>query len=1418
MARNLRKIYADLAKYFGLRSKDAFLNPLQENKYTSASQRESTSRDLFLQEIYGEASKLYASRPELVKIAKGLNPNDFCVTSYSESEANDFAAIDHVRVQDQGSGAADPPAIQEIDRQIKKIDRILNARARAAASKKNKKEEEAKTQDELVDALAQEIKDINDKYDRSARLIQQYRDQNFNTRIFQGSQDHLNNLIHKQEIEQLKKNVTYGDEKLAAEIALASPDVATGPTYMSSSFKSAKGVIKGKTTLEQQLNTSLTQTAGERPLTPEDFQVTESGTREIGPATELNVYENDAGLKLKKGDLINTGSGMFAGRVIKTFTRNGKKYATVEDSVELKPGQRYAEIDVPTFREEGPRTIKKEVIVEDYRETRSALGGKPAPLRASLEELARRPYRIPSAGNHIRNSEGNIIAINQEEIAGGSEYNIYQQQLNAKNKEIKAAKLRASERIKQVNQLKKQSEELTPVVEQFKAEVAADEAAAQAAQNTPAKKRQRRSLRGRKKQLLQQRQLLAARYGPNRYYLNQFLGEIKNNVTAIQVFPADTGLDIVDADVSSLFLNSIRTLTMSQAVPYMQINVFRETKIQSSTGNLSGDINASLGKFMGLGGAATEGIQDPLLAVFVPNDEQEIIRKSYDVNQISSMEVFTMPQTAIGYGDTNYSRVNAGPVDIFRPFLGVNSLTLNDSPTGAGADSYKTGELKLTLYDKGRMRDIAEFVSPRRYTDIKFEITWGWSHPAGSRIGRRSDANVDDRLGEFINSMKTTEVFQMISSQYTVNEDGTIDITMKLNTKAMVDLRNKDIISLSVNQNMAVDIGSQGSMTLLELQNQLEDISKTLREQSKFQHKEIKLPVFIQNPDAESLISLDRKSIKEIRKLAATLKQTKNPNLKSIAAQLMVIFAKKGNPVKEQLIKSRKGSIDDIIEHLANTPDPYLRANPRVIGGKGFLNSSKYVSYGKLMTYVFNNAYANEANVDLQLVFSSFNRNAGGVYAFNIAQFPIQIDGAKNERTLKKVLYTRLSRNPKVSLQEFVRTIKDNFLDFYGSEAYGLTQRGVKVSEQKRSSNYLANQRVFKFSANAQKRLNSIYGNGNRIKPSFTQPSVNCRITSKVSKDGRTIIRVNFVDTVAGSFASTAEMLQSLMGKGRVYEENFSDDDPYVRDPRHNEVYNKNLQKLIDAGVIGVISEDQKNQIKEAITEAVNNSGTNVDVHELQKSVIERMEKIYVLKGGSGKIRQFLFSNSPYLLHGTEGSGIMQANISTETDDKLVSARLSEQFSKKATAVRPERREDLPFETWLANIDLKVLGCPSIKYSQKYFLDFATDTSLDNYYYVNGVNHEINASTYELQLQMRPQDIWGVYSNSLNQIESILLDAALADTNKIVAAEKAKIRRALKTRRARRRSRAARLEEKLLRSRIAQNMEQSWKLPELGDN
>ena len=272
-----------------------------------------------------------------------------------------------------------------------------------------------------------------------------------------------------------------------------------------------------------------------------------------------------------------------------------------------------------------------------------------------------------------------------------------------------------------------------------------------------------------------------------------------NNISVFQVFPVKMGLDVGDADIASLFLNATRTLDISRAVPYLEVRTI--TTVDYADGNI-GIPNMSLGKFL-------------------------------------------------------FSRGNGGHnrIDAFRPLMGIQDLTVADTPSGAGTISYKTATLNLKLFDKGRLSEVAEFVSPRRDPSLRLELVYGWSHPEGNNISRPSDAELSPRYGDLIDSMRVSELYTVYNSSYTVNDDGTVDIQLSLTMVGSSDMDTTRLDSMSL-----LPTDTVAGVKVTDLMADLDSIRKTFYEVLGGNATGLTVPQFIQSPSVDSLISKNGKS------------------------------------------------------------------------------------------------------------------------------------------------------------------------------------------------------------------------------------------------------------------------------------------------------------------------------------------------------------------------------------------------------------------------------------------------------------------------------------------------------------------------------------------------------------------------------
>ena len=459
------------------------------------------------------------------------------------------------------------------------------------------------------------------------------------------------------------------------------------------------------------------------------------------------------------------------------------------------------------------------------------------------------------------------------------------------------------------------------------------------------------------------------------------------------------------------------------------------------------------------------------------------------------------------------------------------------------------------------------------------------------------------------------------------------------------------------------------------------------------------------------------------------------------------------------------------MKQIKTTPDPFLRENRGVTKGDAgigkdraakFKGSQKYVSLGKLLFMtIFPTLEYGREDVEVQFVFSCFNANAAAVYDFNTAQFPIQLKDFESQLT------NLLKTKPTITISDFVRFLSDKFLTFEGAEAFGLSDivkpnsrndtggpTGTRATSKLLGSDSAESK--IKLAALQRANLEKLYGKNNRVHPTYTKPRVNVRISAKKSKDEKkTIIRVFVQDMNTGRLVSTADALTEFMREGISKQDTYPDT-PNVRGARHGEIYAANFQKLEDDGIITQMSEEQIKVAKDALKEA--------KVKDKKIAETEaKMRKYKVMAKPPSDLRNFYFNNSPYLLHGTEGSGILEAQISSEADQALTNIFLVKRFSGKGDTTKPTETQALPFFVHPGSVTLTTVGCPVLKLTQKFFVDFGTGTTLDNYYHITSISHAVANGEYKTTINMKPYDTYGKFANIADDIEKLVIKAAIVE-------------------------------------------------------
>ena len=117
--------------------------------------------------------------------------------------------------------------------------------------------------------------------------------------------------------------------------------------------------------------------------------------------------------------------------------------------------------------------------------------------------------------------------------------------------------------------------------------------------------------------------------------------------------------------------------------------------------------------------------------------------------------------------------------------------------------------------------------------------------------------------------------------------------------------------------------------------------------------------------------------------------------------------------------------------------------------------------------------------------------------------------------------------------------------------------------------------------------------------------------------------------------------------------------------------------------------------------------------------------------------KSFARSFYPSIIHGTNTGTVLGVTVSSQTSGDLGNVMLVDAY-EQARGMEPSQNQPNFDETVIfpSVIKLELMGNPTISRGQEIFIDFGTNTSLDNVYVVDNVYHELKAGQFTTTCEM----------------------------------------------------------------------------------
>jgi len=827
-------------------------------------------------------------------------------------------------------------------------------------------------------------------------------------------------------------------------------------------------------------------------------------------------------------------------------------------------------------------------------------------------------------------------------------------------------------------------------------------------------------------------------------------------VNTTQVMPATKNVSAV-----SVFMNSIPTVELSRATPYLNIQFLFGRDPTDSTGNLQ---TLSLFKF--LEGAVNVGNSGTRRLFADMNTVSGSInggRSEGGMLSSAGLELFCAPQTLVNANETENESLRTTPVlDPFRPFMSFKNLNIDVAPS-VGLMSYKTAKMEFVLHDRTRLHEIADFIKPDLYGTTELYLEYGWSHPDVPS----GDPNTFNPYGILINGLRERAKYGIRNVNFAFDDAGQVNITLDLFMKGGNDFYTETIAQY--------ERGTENILRTIErLARAVSGYERRLwgnqNPQSSGQHtREIRGTQILEAAnDWQSRLQLSRDMTDNLRALEGSLRQgtgRSNPDVQNLVSDLRNLYQARtrANPTGgalAQLSVTTQQSIENKFAILQGTTDQLLpRSTPdinylsarlqgRPTRGEPAINTSGIgsISLGKLLLFFLGEPLANTGKYDdVQFVFYPFNQYAGYANTLNIAQFPIDVRYFIQQYTRYRT--ENLSRAANMTLSEFLNFVAATIIDDPAAPAYGIDSLYHEVTNRQTGVTTLEPRgNAVDYQTKLEQRLRDRTPDATFKMPQidFYVECVPGKIVGEGTEAGQTvgadpnksILRIHIFDrqatpydTQANLLAATREDILSSIGS---LPQQVEDGEEGIRDSHRATV----------ATILGLAGD-----LIQPINGTDNGNGSG---------------RSYRINGGPKAIKEFVMSTMPYILYGIQGTAIKGgANLSSQQDPALSTVNMLRSFRAGPLRANGEQPGGLPLSIIPCELSLLTHGCPLIEFAQQFFIEFQTGTTADNIYGVVGLSHRIEPGNFETDIKFAPLDAYGKYTPLIDRLN--IAAARLAD-------------------------------------------------------
>lgn len=416
--------------------------------------------------------------------------------------------------------------------------------------------------------------------------------------------------------------------------------------------------------------------------------------------------------------------------------------------------------------------------------------------------------------------------------------------------------------------------------------------------------------------------------------------------------------------------------------------------------------------------------------------------------------------------------------------------------------------------------------------------------------------------------------------------------------------------------------------------------------------------------------------------------------------------------------------------------DPFSDS-PKNLGGKPFWegggDDKVWTSLGRILGFFAGIPLATQASTpeeifnEVQFFWHAFNSNASWYANQPICNFLIRKDELKS---VLEELFTGQGLN--ISLASFANAINEKIIRNPASASYGFDQfydpkedsGPRKLTVDYRENNALLSRDRNALLTRSYKRF------GDNASPEWSVPNLAMIYQLKdrlfeggVSTGNDKIVRVSIRDNAAQRWSGLARILQAAR----------------LTDPR--------LPTQTDLIQKATFNDSQAREIIEYITtqsRSVGGEPTGIDI------VFDEGTGIFRVRGGLKRLKELYRKVMPTIVFGGEGTTVTNASFNSVDNSALASIQIMRNISGNGLSPNQANASGLPLRVSPSRIKVEILGFPFLGYSQYFFADFNTGTTVDNIYMATAISNDLSPGKFTTSFEsVPPEDAYSRFENPL---------------------------------------------------------------------